>query len=297
VVFRPLESRFARRYIAGVTSPPVDRTLKALQSRLALWRGARHRIALVPTMGALHEGHLALVREAGQRATRVVVSIFVNPAQFAPTEDFSAYPRTEATDLEKLADVGVDGVFVPAVTEIYPPGFATAVSVAGPAEDLESVSRPQFFTGVATVVSKLLMAVQPDVALFGEKDYQQLLVVRRMAADLGFATEIAGVPVVREADGLAMSSRNVYLSESERAAAPALFAALTKAAEAIGNGQPTDKAIAEARTQMIAAGFKIDYVKLRNAETLKEIAGPGEPRRLLAAAWLGKTRLIDNVAV
>jgi pantoate--beta-alanine ligase len=280
-----------------VQSPPVDRTVSALRSRVALWRGGRQRIALVPTMGSLHDGHLTLVREARARAAKVAVSIFVNPAQFAPNEDFGAYPRNEAADLAKLAEIGVDTVFAPAPEEMYPAGFATVVSVGGPAEDLESVSRPQFFAGVATVVARLLMVTQPDVALFGDKDYQQLLVVRRMAADLGFPVEIVGVPVVREPDGLALSSRNAYLSESERAAAPALFAALTTAAKAIGNGQPTDKAIADARSAIVTAGFKIDYVKLRNAETLKEVRAAGEPRRLLAAAWLGKTRLIDNVAV
>jgi pantoate--beta-alanine ligase len=280
-----------------MNSPPVDRTVTALRSRIALWRGGRQRIALVPTMGALHEGHLTLVRAARLQATRVAVSIFVNPAQFAPSEDFAAYPRDEAADLEKLAEVGVDAVFAPGVEEIYPPGFATAITVGGPAEDLESVSRPHFFGGVATVVAKLLTVVGPDVALFGEKDYQQLLVVKRMATDLGLPVEIMGVPTVRDSDGLAQSSRNAYLSGVEREAAPVLYAAISEAAQAIRDGTPAEKAIGEARSKLVMAGFKIDYVKVGNAETLKDVKDPGEPMRVLAAAWLGKTRLIDNVAV
>jgi len=248
-------------------------------------------------MGALHEGHLTLVRAARLQATRVAVSIFVNPAQFAPSEDFAAYPRDEAADLEKLAEVGVDVVFVPGVEEIYPPAFATAITVGGPAEDLESVSRPHFFGGVATVVAKLLTVVGPDVALFGEKDYQQLLVVKRMATDLGLPVEIVGVPTVRDGDGLAQSSRNAYLSRVERQAAPVLYAAISEAAQAIREGTPAEKAIGEARSKLVMGGFKIDYVKVRNAETLKDVKDPGEPMRVLAAAWLGKTRLIDNVAV
>ena len=278
-------------------SPPVDRTISALRSRIALWRGARQRIALVPTMGALHEGHISLVRAARLRAARVVVSIFVNPTQFAAGEDFGTYPRTEAADLAKLADVGIDAVFAPAVEEMYPPGFATKITVGGPAEDLESVSRPHFFSGVTTVVARLLSVATPDVALFGEKDYQQLLVVRRMAADLGMPVEIDGVPIVREADGLAMSSRNAYLSQSERALAPALYSALAEAAEGIRGGKSAEKVINGARTRMTSAGFRIDYLRLRNADTLKEAKNSDEPKRLLAAVWLGKTRLIDNVAV
>lgn len=278
-------------------SPPVDRTIGALRSRIALWRGARQRIALVPTMGALHEGHLSLVRAGRLRAARVVVSIFVNPAQFAAGEDFGTYPRAEAADLEKLADVGVDAVFAPSVEEMYPPGFATKITVGGPAEDLESVSRPHFFSGVATVVARLLSLAMPDVALFGEKDYQQLLVVRRMAADLGMPVEIEGVPIVREADGLAMSSRNAYLSQSERAVAPTLYAALSEAADGIRGGQSAENAINTARTRLASAGFRIDYLRVRNADTLKDAKTSDEPKRLLAAVWLGKTRLIDNVAV
>jgi pantoate--beta-alanine ligase len=248
-------------------------------------------------MGALHEGHLALVREARARAGKVAVSIFVNPTQFAPGEDFGAYPRNEISDLEKLAEVGVDTVFAPSAEEMYPSGFATTITVKGPAEDLESVSRPHFFGGVATVVAKLLTVTAPDVALFGEKDYQQLLVIRRMATDLGIPVEIAGVPTVREADGLALSSRNAYLSAAERAVAPTLYLALSGAADSIRNGEPAEIAISGARSKLAFAGFRVDYLRLRNAATLKAVEKPNEPKRLLAAAWLGKTRLIDNVAV
>jgi pantoate--beta-alanine ligase len=191
----------------------------------------------------------------------------------------------------------VDTVFAPSAEEMYPSGFATTITVKGPAEDLESVSRPHFFGGVATVVAKLLTVTAPDVALFGEKDYQQLLVIRRMATDLGIPVEIAGVPTVREADGLALSSRNAYLSAAERAVAPTLYTALSAAADSIRNGEPAEIAISGARSKLAFAGFRVDYLRLRNAETLKAVEKPNEPKRLLAAAWLGKTRLIDNVAV
>ena len=277
---------------------PVDRTVKALRARVTLWRGGGLRVALVPTMGALHEGHLALVREARKHAARVLVSIFVNPTQFAPSEDFSAYPRDEAADLARLAQVGVDGVFAPPVEEMYPEGFATTVSVAGPGADLEAISRPHFFSGVATVVARLLHVCMPDVAIFGEKDYQQLLVIRQMVADLAFPVEIVGCPIVREADGLALSSRNVYLSPAERAKAPWLHKALATAAESIKAGVPVQKAISAAQTSLAATGFLVDYVKLRNALTLGRVGDREKaPTRLLAAAWLGKTRLIDNEAV
>ena len=277
---------------------PIDRTIPAARRRLAEWRTAGSTIALVPTMGALHAGHLALVREAKQRAGRVIVSIFVNPTQFAPGEDFAAYPRNEAADLESLDAEGADAVFAPEAAEIYPPGFATRVTVGGPAEDLETVARPHFFAGVATVVAKLLIICTADFAIFGEKDYQQLLVVRRLAADLAIPTEIVGIPIVREADGLALSSRNAYLSADERAAAPRLHAALQDAAAAIRSGGGVETALAHARDDLTVAGFRVDYVEARNAETLAPITDAGtEPARLLAAARLGKTRLIDNLAV
>jgi pantoate--beta-alanine ligase len=277
---------------------PVDRSIAALRARVAAWRANGDTVALVPTMGALHAGHLALARAGAERAKRVVVSIFVNPTQFAPNEDFSTYPRDEAADLAKLASVGVDAVFGPDVGEIYPPGFATSVAVAGPALGLESDFRPHFFGGVATVVAKLLLSCLPDAALFGEKDYQQLIVVRRMVADLALPTEIVGLPTIREADGLALSSRNAYLLPAERKTAPRLFAILNETAFGIrGQAPPVERIIAAERA-LAEAGFRVDYVALRNAQTLAPVVdSDAEPLRLLAAAWLGKTRLIDNVPV
>lgn len=249
-------------------------------------------------MGALHAGHLGLVRDARIRAAKVVVSIFVNPKQFAPTEDFGAYPRDEAADLAKLAENGADVVFAPSAEEMYPDGFATTVTIAGPALDLEGVSRPHFFSGVATVVAKLFHAAMPDVAIFGEKDYQQLAVIRRMVADLAFPIEIAAHRTVREADGLAMSSRNAYLSPEDRRKAPKLHSALQDAARAVRAGVAPDTAAADAAAALTAAGFLVDYVRLRNADTLDRVTDPKrEPMRVLAAAWLGKTRLIDNIPV
>ena len=248
-------------------------------------------------MGALHEGHLALVRAARERAGKVIVSIFVNPTQFGPTEDFDSYPRTEASDLAKL-DGLADAVFAPTVAEMYPNGPGTTITIAGPATDLEAITRPHFFGGVATVVAKLLQAALPDIALFGEKDYQQLLVIRRMVADLAFPVEIVGVPTIRETDGLALSSRNAYLSAGDRAKAPRLHAALEAAAEAIRYGTTPDVALASAQAKLTAVGFMVDYVKMRNADTLAAVTDVAkEPKRILAAAWLGKTRLIDNIPV
>ena len=278
--------------------PPVDRTVAALRVRVGAWRRAGERVALVPTMGALHAGHLELVRAGRARAERVVVSIFVNPAQFAPSEDFSTYPRDEAADLAKLAEVGADLVFAPAVTEIYPANFATSVAVAGPAKGLESDFRPHFLGGVATVVAKLLLAGLPDCAIFGEKDYQQLAVIRRMVADLAIPVEIVGHPTIREPDGLALSSRNANLTTAERRMAPALNRALRDAAAAIGAGVAPAEALERARRDLTDAGFRVDYVELRDAETLGPVTdATAAPRRLLAAAWLGKTRLIDNLGV
>jgi pantoate--beta-alanine ligase len=282
-----------------VSPLPVDRTIAALRARLALWRGTGAKpIALVPTMGALHAGHLSIVREARKRAGRVLVSIFVNPKQFAPNEDFQAYPRDQAADLAKLGDNGADAVFAPTVDEMYPPGFATSVDVGGPALDLEATTRPHFFGGVATVVAKLFVAATPDIALFGEKDYQQLLVIRRMVADLALPIEIVGYPTVREQDGLALSSRNAYLTPTDRAKAPRLYKALQNASVAIRSGMAGNVATTIAEEELTKAGFLIDYVKVRNAETLARVADPrAERMRLLAAAWLGKTRLIDNIEV
>jgi pantoate--beta-alanine ligase len=281
-----------------LVSLPTDRTIASLRARLAGWRAEGATIALVPTMGALHAGHIALVREGRRRAKRTVVSIFVNPAQFAPTEDLASYPRDEAADLRKLAAEGVDAVFAPTVAEMYPDGFATRNVVSGPAEELESASRPHFYGGVATVVAKLLTICSPDFAIFGEKDYQQLLVVRRLVADLAIPTEIVGLPTVREADGLALSSRNAYLSAAERATAPRLNAVLTATAKSIRTGASAETALASAKNNLASAGFLVDYLQVRNARTLARATGMKDgPLRLLAAVWLGKTRLIDNVPV
>jgi pantoate--beta-alanine ligase len=252
----------------------------------------------VPTMGALHAGHLALVRRARRRSDRVAVSIFVNPAQFAPTEDFSSYPRTFDGDIAALRDEGVDLVWAPTRDVMYPEGFATGVDVKGPAvAGLEDRFRPHFFGGVATVVAKLFAQVRPDFALFGEKDYQQLKTVTRMAADLDLKVNVIGVPTVRETDGLALSSRNVYLSPAERAAAPTLYRTLKDSAARIAAGEPIAPVMSEGWLAIEEAGFAVDYFDARNAETLRraETVQDG-PLRLLVAARIGQTRLIDNVA-
>lgn len=283
---------------APPSAPPIVPDLADLRRTLGAWRASGSRLALVPTMGALHAGHAALVAAARRSADRVVVSIFVNPTQFAPHEDFAAYPRTEAADLALLARHGTDLVFAPSADAMYPPGEATRLSVGGPSAGLETDFRPHFFGGVATVVAKLLVAVLPDIAVFGEKDYQQLLVVRRLTADLLLPTTILGLPTVREADGLALSSRNAYLSPDERRTAPEIHRALTAAAAAIASGGKVEPALAAARKRLADAGFRVDYLELRNAETLAAVADPGrEPLRLLAAARIGRTRLIDNIAV
>jgi pantoate--beta-alanine ligase len=299
----------------------VVRTVPALRSAIAQWRKRGERIALVPTMGALHAGHLALVRAARRRARRLVVSIFVNPAQFAPHEDFTSYPRTFDTDLAALSELAVDLVWAPPVAVMYPPGFATRVVPVGPATvGLEDKFRPHFFGGVTTVVGKLLIQCTPDFAMFGEKDYQQLKVVTRLAKDLDLPVKIVGVPTVREKDGLALSSRNAYLSATERAAAPALHRVLTDCAGRIariardkrvyarlrramdGRERPYGELLArvldEGGTAIERAGFTLDYLEARNADTLEPVASAKDgPLRLLVAARIGKTRLIDNVAV
>jgi pantoate--beta-alanine ligase len=279
--------------------PTIVRTIAALDRSLGKFRAASETVALVPTMGALHAGHLALVRRARQRADRVVVSIFVNPAQFAPHEDFASYPRTFDADVEALAALGVDLVWAPTPEIMYAPGFATMVQVKGPAAaDLEDRFRPHFFGGVATVVAKLFAQCRPDFALFGEKDYQQLKTVSRMAADLDLKVKVIAVPTVREKDGLALSSRNVYLSPVERAAAPALYRLLNESAARIAAGEPIAKVMSEGWIAIEAAGFAVDYFEARHAETLARVETLGDgPIRLLAAARLGKTRLIDNIAV
>ena len=261
------------------------------------WKSAGERIALVPTMGALHAGHMALVAEARRRAPRVAVSIFVNPMQFGAGEDLDRYPRREQADSRMLAEAGVDLLWLPPVEAMYPAGFATRVSVAGVSDGLDGAARPGHFDGVATVVAKLFNQVRADVALFGEKDFQQLAVIRRMVADLDMGVEIVGVPTQRDDDGLALSSRNLYLAPGERAAATALPRALGVAARTIEKGGDPAAAVAHAREALSAAGFAVDYVSLVDAETLSDAIVPGQPLRLLAAATLGTTRLIDNVAV
>ncbi len=277
----------------------VVRETAVLRRILGGWRRAGARIALVPTMGALHEGHLALVRHGREIAGRLVVSIFVNPAQFAPGEDFERYPRDEAGDLARLEALGVDLVYMPDVGAMYAADHATWVVVEGPARGLCAEARPHFFRGVATVVVKLFDRVQPDIAIFGEKDYQQLLVVRRMVRDLDMPVEIVGHPTVREPDGLAMSSRNAYLSAEERRVAPALHRILRDTAEALADGRPAAPLLAAARARLLEAGFtSVDYLELRDAQTLEPRDAAGTPpARLLAAARLGATRLIDNLAV
>ena len=274
------------------------RDIASLRKAVAALRADGGRIAFVPTMGALHAGHMALVREARARATHVVASVFVNPTQFGPNEDFSRYPRQESADAALLEEHGCAILWLPPVEVMYPEGHATSIGVSGVSDGLCGASRPGHFDGVATVVAKLFNQVQPDIALFGEKDYQQLAVIRRMALDLDFPVEVAGVATQRDADGLALSSRNAYLSPEERIAARALPRALGEAAQAIQAGGDIGVALETAHAALMAAGFDpIDYVELRDAETLAPVSRLDRPARILAAARLGKTRLIDNLPV
>jgi pantoate--beta-alanine ligase len=280
-----ISSRSKRRY-----RPQVIRTLPALSRTLAQWRTQHDTIALVPTMGALHAGHLALVRLAQRRANRVITSIFVNPTQFAPHEDLAAYPRTFTEDVAALAALKADLIWAPSAETMYPSGFATRIE--------PDAFRPHFFAGVATVVAKLLIQCAPDIALFGEKDYQQLKVVTQLARDLGLKTRIIGAPTVRESDGLARSSRNAYLSPSERAAAPDLHRVLADSARKIAEGKTIGTVLDEGRAAIAQAGFVLDYLEARHAETLAPVGSRKDgPLRLLVAARIGKTRLIDNAAV
>jgi pantoate--beta-alanine ligase len=276
----------------------IVRDVASLREAVAALRADGGTVALVPTMGALHAGHMALVAEGKRRASHVVVSIFVNPKQFAPSEDLSTYPRREASDARMLDEAGCALLWAPGVEVMYPDGFATNVGVAGVSEPLDGAARPGHFDGVATVVLKLFNQVQPDVALFGEKDYQQLAVIRRMVRDLDLSLEMVGVPTQRDADGLALSSRNAYLTDEERHAARALPRALGEAAAAIQEGGDVADALASARDKLARAGFEpIDYVEMRDAETLVEMGTLDAPARLLAAARIGRTRLIDNLPV
>ncbi len=276
----------------------VVREVGELRDIVGGWRHKGHKTAIVPTMGALHDGHLKLVREGFDRAKHVVASIFINPRQFGPTEDLTRYPRDEEGDLAKLAEEGVDLVYAPWPDQVYPAGFATTVAMAGPAQAaLEDKFRPQFFDGVATIVSKLFIGSCADYAMFGEKDYQQLCVVRRMARDLDIGIEVIGVETEREPDGLALSSRNRYLTKAEHHQATAIYKTLQQAAEKLRNGVDPQTATRAAARSLTTLGFKVDYFTARNAETLAVPQDSNEPIRLLAAAWLGKTRLIDNIPV
>jgi pantoate--beta-alanine ligase len=278
----------------GITT---SRTVADLRAHVAPWRKAGKSIALVPTMGALHAGHLSLVTLAKSKADRVVVSIFVNPIQFGPREDFNTYPRDEAGDIEKLRAAGADLVFAPNTAEMYPAGFSTKVSIGDLTEDLCGANRPNHFDGVATVVTKLLLQCAPDMAIFGEKDYQQLLVIKHLVRDLNVPVEILGGDIVREKDGLALSSRNAYLSPAERKTAPLLHQTISEVAAALARGEGADAACVAGRFKLEAAGFRVDYIAVRDPDTLKPLSGPVKHARVLAAAYLGKTRLIDNVPV
>jgi pantoate--beta-alanine ligase len=272
------------------------RRLDALKTALSEYRTAGETVAFVPTMGALHAGHMALVAQAKLAAKRVVASIFVNPKQFGANEDLARYPRKEMADARMLADAGADVLWLPGVDEMYPAGFATTISVSGVSDGLDGAARPGHFDGVATVVAKLFNQVRPDVALFGEKDFQQLAVIRRMVADLDMDVVVQGVPTQRDDDGLALSSRNAYLATEDRTRAVALPRALGIAAAAIAKGSDPAAVLAAVRDGLRSAGFDVDYVELVDAVTLGD-GDPSRPRRLLAAARIGGTRLIDNIAV
>ena len=276
----------------------VARSIAEMRTAIAGWRADGETIGLVPTMGALHEGHLSLVERAQTLTDRVVATIFVNPTQFAANEDLASYPRREARDFDLLRAAGVPLVFVPPVEEMYPDGFATTVTVTGVSEGLCGAHRPGHFAGVATIVTKLLLQALPDVAVFGEKDYQQLQVIRRLARDLDIPVRIEGAPTVRETDGLALSSRNAYLDAPERERAPVLYRVLTQAASRLTAGDAATTVLAEGIAELERTGFApVEYLEWRGADTLAPTPAPGRPTRLLAAAWLGDTRLIDNVAV
>ncbi|HVY86030.1 MAG TPA: pantoate--beta-alanine ligase [Caulobacterales bacterium] len=277
---------------------PVARDVPALRAATRAWRAQGLSIGLVPTMGALHAGHVSLVRQAKAQFDKAVTSIFVNPKQFAPHEDFERYPRDEAGDAAKLAEAGCDLIFAPTPAIMYPEGFSSRVIVSRVATPLEGEMRPHFFAGVATVVTKLFLQCLPDAAFFGEKDYQQLQVVKRLVRDLDIPVEVVGCPTVRETDGLAMSSRNAYLSPHERAVAAKLNVVLKDCIEALKHGVEIAAVERAGSLQLHEAGFEcIDYVAVRDAETLEPIETLERPARILAAAWLGKTRLIDNMAV
>lgn len=283
-----------------IKSPIRLRTLEALRETLGEHRRAGRSIGFVPTMGALHDGHVSLVKQAREKSDITVVSIFVNPTQFAEGEDLDTYPRTEEADIARLADVGTDIVYLPSVEEMYPDGSKTNVRVETMSDLLDGQFRPHFFYGVATVVARLFVHVQPDLAVFGEKDYQQLQIIRRMVRDLGFPIDIIGGETVRDADGLAQSSRNTYLSTADRQTANEMSAALHRARCRMAVGVPVEDALAEARSRISRAGFeRLDYVSVVDPDSLEDLPDdalvPGRAVRILGAAWMGKTRLIDNM--
>lgn len=277
---------------------PIVRTTTELRAAVRRWRQRGQTIALVPTMGALHEGHLSLVSLARKRAKRTVVSIFVNPTQFGPNEDFSAYPRDERGDWHKLAGAKADLLYAPPISEIYPDDFSTRVEVIGLTSGLEGASRPRHFAGVTTVVAKLFLQCLPDVAVFGEKDYQQLLVIRQLVKDLDLPIDVVGGPVIREPDGLAMSSRNAYLDQTSRAIAPRFYAVLEEVSKDLSEGRPVHEATFLGRDWLEGAGFKVDYLEVRDAANLMPVGQyVTVPARVLGAVYLGHVRLIDNVPV
>ena len=276
----------------------IVRTVTELRERVGAWRKENQSVALIPTMGSLHAGHLSLMQLGREQCNKVIATIFVNPLQFSPSEDFETYPREENDDVRKLIDEDVDLLFAPDVKEMYQTGATTTINVGGLTDSLCAVSRPGFFDGVATVVTKLLLQALPDVAIFGEKDYQQLLVIKRLVTDLDIPVKIIGGPTIRELDGLALSSRNVYLDPKSRSIAPAIYNILNRYASAISKGNDIEKCLKLAKKDIQDAGFgKIDYLDLRNEQTLQRCTTKEEPSRLFAAVWLGSTRLIDNISV
>jgi pantoate--beta-alanine ligase len=293
----PAQSRFTRRNRTIHMKLAFETSVEGIRGLIAKWRRSESSTILVPTMGALHAGHLALVEHARERADRVIVSIFANPAQFGSGDDFPSYPRDLEGDLTMLSQLA-DAVFAPKVEEMYPPGYTTTVSLKGPAEGLETDFRPDFFSGVATVVTKLMVVVAPDIAIFGDKDYQQLLVVKRLVSDLRLPVEILSHPIERDSDGLALSSRNSYLTLAQRQTAPELYRSLEAAAAAIRAGESAANAVEEARTALNSVGLAVDYVELRDANTLDQVSDQTTSEmRILGAVRLGHTRLIDNVPV
>lgn len=276
----------------------IVRTISDIRALVALWREEGHVIALVPTMGALHEGHCALVREACENASRVIISIFVNPTQFAAHEDLGAYPRQTESDVEKVERVGGHSIYVPKEEDMYPPDFSTKIIVGGVSEGLCGLARPHFFSGVAIVVTKLFLQVVPDIAVFGEKDYQQLLVVRQLVRDLNIPIRILSSPIIREKDGLAWSSRNIYLNVQERSKAPLLYKTISSIAHEIAGGLQIDNALKTGRLQLESAGLRVEYLEVRDSNNLSSICELGDnSARVFVAARLGRTRLIDNVAI